>query len=107
MYIFNLGLKIERRYLKLSSVEQTIDIVGSQGMGEESPGRAEDPQVGVNASPPTLPGTRRYQVASKRGMDRWYPVGDRRAKNALQLVGTDRGPLSLCHRWDVHSRREL
>lgn len=60
------------RFLKLSSAEQTVDILGSQGMGEASPGRADDPQVGVNESPPPLPGSRRYRVASEHRIDgRW------------------------------------
>lgn len=95
MYIFSLGLKNEMRFLKLSSGEQTIDIVGSQGMGEESPGRADNPQVAVNQSPPKLPGSHRYQVASDHQIDRWHPAGGRRARNALQLVGTDPDALAL------------
>lgn len=60
-------------------------------MGEESPGRADDLQVAVNGSPPTLPGSRGYQVASEHQTDRWHLAGGRRARNALQIVGTDPG----------------
>lgn len=94
------------RFLKLSSAEQTVDILGSQRMGEESPGRADDPQVGVNESPPPLPGSRRYGVASEHRIDRWHPADGRRATNALQQVVIDPGLLSLPPLAD-HPSREL
>lgn len=63
--------------------------------------------MAVNVSPPELPESRRYQVASEHRIDRWHPAGGRRARTALQLVGTDPGPLSLCGRWDVHPQGAL